>query len=388
METLTQIDELLLKEIEIRKKDLVKEIQRIKDEIATVNKDLNFNGKHEENTNNVKSNLLKQGIRKFNSDPGKGISFLFENKLLSCDVGSVAVFLYNTKGLNKVSIGSYLGGGIQFNIEVLNEFGNLFDFTGQNLDQALRQFLQSFRLPGEAQKIDRMMECFASRYCTCNPNIFEHTDTCYILSFAIIMLNTSLHNPAVKQKPTLENFISMNRGIDKGKDVDPNLLRDLYDSIKNEEFKLPSDEDAIDKLFFQPDKEGWLLKQGGRVKTWKKRWFVLSDNCLYYFWKVSDKEPKGIIPLENLKIRKVFDRSKMHCFEIYLPGNDLEVHTIKAAKTDSEGAITTGNHSTYRMSSPTHQDSLDWIDAITRCMSKDPYYEMIAARKLKARGIQ
>lgn len=43
-----------------------------------------------------------------------------------------------------------------------------------------------------------MMECFAQRYCQNNPDIFTNTDTCYVLSFAIIMLNTSLHNPSVK----------------------------------------------------------------------------------------------------------------------------------------------------------------------------------------------
>lgn len=75
-----------------------------------------------------------------------------------------------------------------------------------------RQFLWSFRLPGEAQKIDRMMECFAQRYCQLNPDIFTNEDCCYVLSFAIIMLNTSLHNPSVKEKPTVEQFISMNRG--------------------------------------------------------------------------------------------------------------------------------------------------------------------------------
>lgn len=38
-----------------------------------------------------------------------------------------------------------------------------------------RQFLWSFRLPGEAQKIDRMMEAFAARYCLCNPGVFQST---------------------------------------------------------------------------------------------------------------------------------------------------------------------------------------------------------------------
>jgi len=40
-----------------------------------------------------------------------------------------------------------------------------------------RQFLWSFRLPGEAQKIDRMMECFAQRYCELNPGVFTSTGT-------------------------------------------------------------------------------------------------------------------------------------------------------------------------------------------------------------------
>ena len=38
-----------------------------------------------------------------------------------------------------------------------------------------RVFLGSFQLPGEAQKIDRMMESFASQYCECNPGMFSTT---------------------------------------------------------------------------------------------------------------------------------------------------------------------------------------------------------------------
>lgn len=42
------------------------------------------------------------------------------------------------------------------------------DFNGRDFVPALRIFLEGFRLPGEAQKIDRLMEKFASRYCECN----------------------------------------------------------------------------------------------------------------------------------------------------------------------------------------------------------------------------
>lgn len=52
-----------------------------------------------------------------------------------------------------------------------------------------------------------------------------HLDTCYVLSFAVIMLNTSLHNPNVRDKPTVERFITMNRGINDGGDLPEELLR-------------------------------------------------------------------------------------------------------------------------------------------------------------------
>lgn len=54
---------------------------------------------------------------------------------------------------------------------------------------------------------------------------FHHlVDTCYVLSFAVIILNTSLHNPSVKEKPTLDKFIAMNRGINDGKDLPRDIL--------------------------------------------------------------------------------------------------------------------------------------------------------------------
>jgi cytohesin len=173
------------------------------------------------------SNKAKQtsiGRKKFNMDPKKGIEYLIEHGLLTASPDDVAQFLYKGEGLNKTAIGDYLGERHDFNERVLRAFVELHDFTDLILVQALRQFLWSFRLPGEAQKIDRMMECFAQRYCQLNTNIFTNTDTCYVLSFAIIMLNTSLHNPSVKDKPSVEQFINMNRGINNGGDLPRELL--------------------------------------------------------------------------------------------------------------------------------------------------------------------
>uniref|UniRef100_A0A8C4XEV1 Cytohesin 1a n=1 Tax=Erpetoichthys calabaricus TaxID=27687 RepID=A0A8C4XEV1_ERPCA len=323
--------------------------------------------------NMQRNKQVAMGRKKFNMDPKKGIQFLIENDLLKNTCGDIAQFLYKGEGLNKTAIGDYLGERDDFNIQVLHAFVELHEFTDLNLVQALRQFLWSFRLPGEAQKIDRMMEAFAQRYCQCNPGVFQSTDTCYVLSFAIIMLNTSLHNPNVKDKPTVERFIAMNRGINDGGDLPEDLLRNLYESIKNEPFKIPEDDgNDLTHTFFNPDREGWLLKLGkwyqkkrlggGRVKTWKRRWFILTDNCLYYFEYTTDKEPRGIIPLENLSIREVEDSKKPNCFELYIPDNKDQV--IKACKTEADGRVVEGNHTFYRISAPTTEEKDEWIKCI------------------------
>ena len=44
-------------------------------------------------------------------------------------------------------------------LQVLEEFTNTFDFEGLTFDAGLRVFLESFKLPGEAQKIDRIINC-------------------------------------------------------------------------------------------------------------------------------------------------------------------------------------------------------------------------------------
>ncbi|XP_017472302.1 PREDICTED: cytohesin-1 isoform X1 [Rhagoletis zephyria] len=356
--------------------------KQIKDELGEVVSEMEALDVPEDSKHSNKEKQMSIGRKKFNMDPKKGIEYLVENRLLRHDAQDVAHFLYKGEGLNKTAIGDYLGEKNDFNEDVLKAFVALHDFTNLILVQALRQFLWSFRLPGEAQKIDRMMECFAQRYCQLNPDIFTNTDTCYVLSFAIIMLNTSLHNPSVKDKPTVEQFISMNRGINNGGDLPRGLLESLYESIRTEPFKIPQDDgNDLMHTFFNPDKEGWLWKQGGRYKSWKRRWFILNDNCLYYFEYTTDKEPRGIIPLENICVREIHDRSKPHCFELFATGG---ADIIKACKTDSEGKVVEGKHTVYRMSAATEEDQQEWIKRLTQSISHNPFYDILVQRKKKA----
>lgn len=378
---LTDDERELLASICAYKKQLVLEIQQLRDEISQVTAELETCDAPDEKAN-PKSKQFAIGRKKFNMDPKKGIEYLILNGFLQREAECVAQFLHKTEGLNKTAIGDYLGERHDFNIAVLKAFVALNDFTNMILVQSLRQFLWSFRLPGEAQKIDRMMECFAVRYCECNPDIFKCTDTCYVLSFAIIMLNTSLHNPCVKDKPTIEHFVSMNRGINDGGDLPRQLLEDLYANIKKEPFKIPEDDgNDLMHTFFNPVKEGWLSKQGGRYKSWKRRWFILNDNCLYYFQYTTDKEPKGIIPLENVQVREVTASGhKPHCFEIHSANNEF----IKACKTDSEGKVVEGKHQVYKMCAASGEEKDEWIRCIRASISDNPFYELLATRRQKA----
>jgi len=376
---LSEEDKNILKNIFIYKERLLSEIKDLEEELSEVQYEIEqIDISESENKGHPKLRQISLGKKKFNMDSKKGMEFLIENNLVENSVDAVASFLFNGEGLNKTSIGAYLGEKNDFNIGVLKKFVNLHEFKNKNLVEALRDFLWNFRLPGEAQKIDRMMDCFSQRYCDCNLNMFPDAEACYVISFAIIMLNTSLHNPSVKDKQTCDQFIKMCRETCKI-ELQEQMLKECYNSIKREPFKIPVDDGNDFMLtFFNPIREGWLWKQGGRYKGWKRRWFILNDGCLYYFEFTADKEPRGIIPLENVNVREVEDKTKQFCFEIYSTTNDK----IKACKHDSEGkVIEVGNHTVYRMSALTGEDKNEWIKKIRDCISENPLINTTGAKK-------
>ncbi|XP_017693101.1 PREDICTED: rho GTPase-activating protein 24-like, partial [Lepidothrix coronata] len=47
---------------------------------------------------------------------------------------------------------------------------------------------------------------------------------------------------------------------------------------------------------------GWLRKQGGFVKTWHTRWFVLKGDQLYYFKDEDETKPLGAIFLPGNRV--------------------------------------------------------------------------------------
>lgn len=62
--------------------------------------------------------------------------------------------------------------------------------------------------------------------------------TAYVLSYSVIMLNTDQHNPTIKKRMALEDFIKNNRGIDDGRDIDRGFLEELYTRIKTNQIMM------------------------------------------------------------------------------------------------------------------------------------------------------
>ncbi|XP_078250650.1 rho GTPase-activating protein 24 isoform X6 [Pogona vitticeps] len=99
---------------------------------------------------------------------------------------------------------------------------------------------------------------------------------------------------------------------------------------------------------------GWLRKQGGFVKTWHTRWFVLKGEQLYYFKDEDETKPLGTIFLPGNRVieHPCNDESPgKFLFEI-VPGGDRERMTA--------------NHETYLLMASTQNDMEDWVKSIRR----------------------
>ncbi|CAK7340682.1 unnamed protein product [Dovyalis caffra] len=83
--------------------------------------------------------------------------------------------------------------------------------------------LVGFRVPGEAQKIDQIMEKFSKRYCKCNPKVFSSADTAYALAYSVIMRQTKMEVDMMlnEKLKTIDDAITKKKMIMDGHPVVP-----------------------------------------------------------------------------------------------------------------------------------------------------------------------
>jgi brefeldin A-inhibited guanine nucleotide-exchange protein len=214
----------------------------------------------------LRKTALNNAIRAFNYKPKRGMKTLLQDGFIpSSDPHHIARFLLvHNDRINKKALGEFLGEGDEENKQIMAAFVDGMEFGRTRFVDALRRFLQAFRLPGEAQKIDRLMLKFAEKYCAGNPNAFANADTAYVLGYSVIMLNTDQHSLQVKKRMTIEDFIKNNRGINDGQSLPDDYLQGIYDEIQQNEIVLDSERETAANLGMLPQTPGGI---GGALAT-------------------------------------------------------------------------------------------------------------------------
>lgn len=92
-------------------------------------------------------------------------------------------------------------------------------------------------------------------------------------------------------------------------------------------------------------KEGWLSKESKKIKSWKKRWFVLNKNRLNYY-RTPGSNLLGSIDLTNATEINIIKR-KNNSFEINIP--DVR---------------------TYRFKSESQEELNCWVESLNKCINQ------------------
>lgn len=251
-------------------------------------------------------------IRQFNIKPKSGIDILqqvCEKHGLNISKELSDLFIEEKNQLNLEYIGDYLGTAGQVNTNTLKSFVEQLDFKEKPFIAALREYLKAFKLPGEAQKIDRLVEVFGQKYCNDNQkHDIDGQDAAYLLSFQAIMLNSDLHKSGVKTKMTLEQLKKNLNGTNNAHNFPDHLLGEIYKDIKENPFELNFAEAVpgytlknnnlnndptfreINNILSDNKAKGYLVRNAAEVKINKpKTW--LSDIIGYHGnITVTDKE--------------------------------------------------------------------------------------------------
>jgi Sec7-like guanine-nucleotide exchange factor len=116
--------------------------------------------------------------------------------VLGSSPADIASFLRVTAGLSRRGIGLFLGH--EAHVAHLRAYAETFNFRGLSIPDAMRLFLCTFRMPGEAQVVDRIMEAFAIYMHAQVPSPVADAEAAYMLCFSLMMLQTDLHSTSVR----------------------------------------------------------------------------------------------------------------------------------------------------------------------------------------------
>lgn len=84
----------------------------------------------------------------------------------------------------------------------------------------------------------------------------------------------------------------------------------------------------------KPDMEGYLYKRGVEFNNnFKRRYFMLISNLLYYFDKAGDRDPLGIVVLEGHLVSLYEDSVRPNAFVLRFPEDAMRQYVLAADTT-------------------------------------------------------
>lgn len=325
-------------------------------------------------SNEVHEKIKDRVIRTFNLDAVRGLVMMRENGF-GRTPEQTARFLLNTSGLNREQIGKALGNfGARAEDERGRESLRLYaeGVEMENLPflRSLRVFLSKFKLPGEAQQVDRILEAFAQAFCKVNPEAFSGgASVVHGIAFAVVILNTDAHSQNLKgkfEKMTKPQFIDNTKHMDGCEALTDEFLESIYDDIsKSEIVHQESRSDLHGNLFSDSVKEGWMKKKaaGLAAVSWRRRWFILTKSPpqLTYFEDNKTNDPKGFIPLVDVAVKK----SEKHKKGIeLLPENGQVLKSVKYLR----GEMVVGEHNIAELKAESQEESWMWFESINKVL--------------------
>ncbi|KAH0792706.1 Sec7 domain containing protein [Histomonas meleagridis] len=246
---------------------------------------------------------IQDAIYQFNVKPKNGISILCNVLNYDQSPRSIAHILHTTSGLLGDKIGDYLSA--EENKEIAKAYFNELELTGPFLPAMRKALSSSMHLPGEAEQIDRIIMCFSEIYMEQNPDSFPSSDAAYVLAFAIVMLNSDLHNPNVKNRMSVTAFINNLKGALPPDSISEETLQSIYNDIKSCPFAFTNKSKEI-MAYSCPRLVENLKKKTDQWKSvWTEHYFVLANSCIYYFKDASPEsrdQPLGMFQLTATKV--------------------------------------------------------------------------------------
>ena len=291
-------------EIDFNNIDLGIKLSKINNNIIFHNKRKSCYGSDQANNNNViqdfitetnekidhnlkKKYELQTAAEKFNYKIKSGISYL--KKVGYLNIGApidtqaknMVKFLRYTSSLKKKNIGEFLGENTELSRKTLKYFGESFDFKNIHIIQGMRIFLSTFQLPSEGQQIDRVLESFSSKFFQDNKNsFFPNADCVFYLAYAIMILQTELHNPNVKNKMTSDKFIKIFEGKEY-QNLTKEYLEDIYEQIQEEPLSLAELDEEREKNLSGRTEEKYQREKQRIVKEYDFNKKLIKKNSPY-----------------------------------------------------------------------------------------------------------